>query len=99
VDHNLALGGAGGSGGNGGEGEGGGIWQDELSILTFQGVALRHNLALGGAAGIGGSDGEGEGGGLYLEPGGVACVDLLTAIAGNHASTSDDDVAGALGWC
>lgn len=99
VDHNLAFGGAGGSGGNGGDGEGGGIFQDELSTLTLLGATVDHNLAIGGAAGIGGSDGEGEGGGLYLEPGGVACADLLTAIAHNHASTSDDDVFGDLGVC
>ena len=43
--------------------------------------------------------GEGEGGGLYLEPGGLACADMLTVIAGNHASTSDDDVFGTLGSC
>jgi hypothetical protein len=99
VDHNLAFGGAGGSGGNGADGEGGGIFQDELSTLTLQSATVGHNLAIGGAAGIGGSDGEGEGGGLYLEPGGVACADLLTAITKNHASTSDDDVSGTLGSC
>jgi hypothetical protein len=99
VDHNLAFGGAGGSGGNGADGEGGGIFQDEHSTLTLLGVTVGHNLAIGGAAGLGGSDGEGEGGGLYLEPGGVACADLLTAITKNHASTSDDDVSGTLGSC
>jgi hypothetical protein len=99
VAHNRAVGGAGGSGGNGADGEGGGIFQDGLSTLTLLGTTVGHNLALGGAAGIGGSDGEGEGGGLYLEPGGLACADLLTAIAGNHASTSDDDVFGDLGVC
>jgi hypothetical protein len=99
VDHNLAIGGAGGSGGDGEDGQGGGIFQDALSTLTLQGTTVGYNLALGGAAGIGGSDGEGEGGGLYLELGGLACADLLTAIAGNHASTSADDVFGTLGWC
>jgi hypothetical protein len=99
VAHNLAIGGAGGSGGDGEDGQGGGIFQDELSTLTLLGATVEHNLALGGAAGIGGGDGEGEGGGLYLEPGGLACADLLTAIVGNHASTSDDDVSGTLGWC
>jgi hypothetical protein len=96
VDHNLAFGGAGGSGGNGADGEGGGIFQDELSTLTLLGTTVGHNLAIGGAAGLGGSDGEGEGGGLYLEPGGVASADLLTAIFANHASTSDNDVFGNL---
>jgi hypothetical protein len=96
VDHNLAIGGAGGSGGNGADGEGGGIFQDALSTLTLTGATVDHNLAIGGAAGLGGSDGEGEGGGLYLEPGGVASADLLTAIFANHASTSDNDVFGNL---
>ena len=39
------------------------------------------------------------GGGLYLTPGGLACADLLTAIFANDASTSDDQVFGALGDC
>jgi hypothetical protein len=39
------------------------------------------------------------GGGLYITPGANACADLLTAIFGNHASTSDDDVFGTLGQC
>jgi hypothetical protein len=39
------------------------------------------------------------GGGLYLTPGGTACADVLTVIAGNHASTSDDDVFGTLSQC
>jgi hypothetical protein len=63
------------------------------------GTTIDRNHAIGGAAGLGGIDGEGVGGGLYLTPGGVACADLLTVIAGNHASTSDDDVFGTLGSC
>jgi hypothetical protein len=60
------------------------------------GATVKHNLAIGGAAGLGGSDGEGEGGGVYVESGGTLCVDLLTEITNNHASTSDDDVSGVL---
>ena len=95
--HNLALGGAGGFGGNGGDGLGGGIYEDALSRLTLTGDTIDKNHATGGAVGAGGSDGPGIGGGLYLAPGGFACADLLTVIAGNHATTSDDDVSGVLG--
>jgi hypothetical protein len=98
VDHNLAIGGTGGPGGSGGDGQGGGIFEDGNvhSTLTLTGDTIDKNHAIGGAAGLGGSDGEGEGGGLYLTPGGTACADLVTAIARNHASTSDDDVFGVL---
>jgi hypothetical protein len=99
VDYNRAVGGEGGSGGNGGDGLGGGIYEDALSALTLDGVRVEHNRALGGGAGAGGSDGQGIGGGLYLAPGGVACAEALTVIAHNHASTSDDEVFGALGSC
>jgi hypothetical protein len=99
VDHNRAIGGAGGSGGNGGDGLGGGIYEDAVSTLTLMGVTVEYDLALGGAACLGGSDGEGVGGGIYVTSGGLACADLLTVIAKNHASTSNDDVFGALGQC
>jgi hypothetical protein len=99
VDHNLAIGGEGGSGGNGGNGLGGGIYEDSLSTLTLKVATVEHNRALGGDAGAGGSDGQGIGGGLYVAPGGVACADVLTVIAHNHASTSDDEVFGTLGSC
>jgi hypothetical protein len=101
VEHNLAVGGAGGLGDSGGDGQGGGIFEDgnALSTLTLTGDMIDRNLAIGGAAGLGGSDGEGVGGGLYVTPGGVACADVLTVIAHNHATTSDDDVFGDLGLC
>ena len=99
VAYNHAHGGAGGPGGNGGDGLGGGIYEDALSRLTLTGDTIDRNHAIGGAAGAGGSDGQGIGGGLYLAPGGFACADLLTVIAGNHATTSDDDVFGVLGVC
>jgi hypothetical protein len=99
VDHNRAVGGEGEEGGNGGNGLGGGIYEDAHSTLTLRGDAVERNHADDGAAGIGGSDGQGVGGGAYIMPGGVACADALTIIAGNHASTSDDDVFGTLGPC
>ena len=36
------------------------------------------------------------GGGIYIVAGGTVCVDLVTDITDNHASTSDDDVFGDL---
>jgi hypothetical protein len=101
VSNNLAIGGAGGTGGSGGDGQGGGIFEDGNvhSTLTLMGDTIDRNHAIGGTAGLGGSDGEGIGGGLYITPGGVAGADVLTIIAGNHATTSDDDVFGTLGSC
>jgi hypothetical protein len=101
LEHNLAIGGTGGPGGSGGDGQGGAIFQDgnAHSTLTLTGDTIDKNHAIGGAAGLGGSDGEGVGGGLYLTPGGVACADVLTVIAGNHATTSDDDVFGSFTIC
>jgi hypothetical protein len=98
VEKNLVIGGAGGSDGNGGDGLGGGIFQDgnSQSTLILMGDTIDKNHAIGGRAGLEGSDGEGFGGGLYLTPGGVACADLLTVIARNHATTTDDDVFGVL---
>jgi hypothetical protein len=101
VDHNQAVGGEGDTGGNGGNGLGGGIFQDgnAHSTLTLLGDTIDNNHAIGGAAGLGGNDGEGVGGGLYLTSGGVACADVLTIVACNHATTSDDDVFGTFGSC
>jgi hypothetical protein len=99
---NTATGGGGGLGGNGGDGQGGGVFNDGPSplgtpSLTLQRSLVALNRADGGAAGDGGSAGLGQGGGLYLTPGGAAYADALTAILGNYASTSDDDVFGDLG--
>jgi hypothetical protein len=57
------------------------------------------NRADGGSAGDDGRAGEGRGGGVYVMPGGVACADPRTAVTGNHASTSDEDVFGVLDQC
>jgi hypothetical protein len=97
VGHNRAIGGAGGAGGNGGNGLGGGIYEDASSTLTLTSARVEHNRAVGGAESHVGSDGAGVGGGLYLAPGGRAAADALTILFGNDASTSADDVFGALG--
>jgi hypothetical protein len=99
VEDNLAIGGDGGSGGNGGDALGGGIYADAHANLTLMGATIDKNHAIGGAAGLGGSDGQGIGGGLYIVSGGVACADALSVIAGNNATTSNDDVFGTLGSC
>jgi hypothetical protein len=98
---NAAIGGNGGLGGNGGNGQGGGLFNDGPSSfgvpsLTLERSQVVNNEASGGPEGSGGKDGQGVGGGLYLTAGGIACADLLTIIAGNHASTSDDELFGVL---
>ncbi|HVK15756.1 MAG TPA: hypothetical protein VM533_02345, partial [Fimbriiglobus sp.] len=99
----LGSGGAGGLGGTGGSGQGGGIWNGTPnpltgtpSTLTVRRSTIVSNRADGGAAGSGGNAGLGQGGGIYIVPGGTVCVHLFTAIFGNDASTSDDDVFGVL---
>jgi hypothetical protein len=96
---NQATGGAGGAGGNGGNGFGGGVYNDGQSTLTVLGSTITSNDAVGGAAGAGGSAGQGIGGGAYFASGGTVCIDVHTSIAGNTASTSDDDVFGVFTPC
>ena len=76
-----------------------------LVLFSFSGESMGHfvgnpsdRAAVVGklAAGIGGSDGQGVGGGIYIVASGTVCVDLVTNITHNHASTSDDDVFGVL---
>jgi uncharacterized protein (TIGR03118 family) len=100
---NQASGGAGGVGGNGGNGQGGGIWNGPAnpldgtpSTLSIDHSSIVNNRADGGASGSAGGPGFGHGGGIYIVPGGTVCVDLVTQITRNHASTSDDDVFGIL---
>jgi hypothetical protein len=108
---NQASGGAGGAGGDGGNGFGGGLFNDGVSniplnagtpaTLTVTGSTITGNQATGGAAGAGGSAGLGEGGGVYLTAGGIVCLDEATvlALAGNFASTSNNDVFGVFTIC
>ena len=67
--------------------------------MTVSASRITFNLARGGEGVDRGADGQGVGGGVYITPGGTGCADALTVIAGNHASTSEDDVFGALGQC
>jgi sugar lactone lactonase YvrE len=90
---NQAIGGA-GAGGHGGA-QPGGVGGNTVAISASR---ITSNEAEGGASGYGGADGQGLGGGLYLTPGGTTCADVLTVIAGNYASTSDDDVFGTFAW-
>jgi hypothetical protein len=98
IADNVAQGGA-GSAGNGGAGLGGGIFVDAHAALTLLGSSVSGNTAEGGTGAAGFTDGKGIGGGLYVTPGATTCADSLTAIFGNHASTSNDDVFGILGSC
>ena len=67
--------------------------------MTLNASRITFNLARGGQGDDGGADGQGVGGGVYITPGGTTCADVVTVIAGNHATTSDDDVFGTLGQC
>ena len=92
---NQAQGGASEAGGNGGNGLGGGIFNDGLSPfgvpdLTLSQCLVALNEADGGTAGEGGSDGQGVGGGVYNL--GAFNADVMTVIARNHASTSNDNI-------
>jgi hypothetical protein len=97
--NNQPAGGGGGADGNGGNGIGGGLYNDGQSSLTVRGSNLTANEASGGAAGTGGNTGQGRGGGLYLASGGVVCIDVLTSIFANTASTSNADVFGSFASC
>jgi hypothetical protein len=104
LDYNRAAGGDGEHGGAGGNGLGGGLYNDGstdfgVSSLYVTGSTITHNRADGGGGGDGGSPGLGIGGGAYLAAGGSACKDMLTVIAHNHASSSDDDVFGVFTPC
>jgi hypothetical protein len=98
VAGNDALGGNGGNGGTGGNGgnaEGGGIFVDASSIIALSGCLITGNQADGGLGGVGGDSGDrgtGVGGGVYLT--GVGSTKKNTIIAGNSASTSNNDVYG-----
>jgi hypothetical protein len=98
---NQAVGGVGGSGANGGNGYGGGLYNDGSSTLTVTGSTVTANSAIGGVAGSGGSAGQGIGGGAYFAAGGTVCLDAFAVgnIAGNMASTSNNDVFGAFTMC
>jgi hypothetical protein len=107
---NQAVGGAGGAGGNGGNGFGGGVFNagpstapyaGSPSTLTALGTTITANQATGGAAGSVGSAGQGVGGGAYLVAGGIVCLDdaTLLPLAGNLASTSNDDIFGVVTIC
>jgi hypothetical protein len=84
ITANLANGSAPGSGGMKGDataGRRGGPGGTAGSILP-------------GSPGVNGAAGAGIGGGLDLGPAGMSVIDNTT-ITGNHASTSNDDVAGS----
>jgi hypothetical protein len=87
---NVAAGGLGGLGGNGGAGLGGGAFVNLDAHLSLAACQVTQNLALGAAGSGGGSSGQGIGGGVYNL--GTFDFDSFTVIAGNFASTSNDDL-------
>jgi hypothetical protein len=101
VINNNATGDAGGVGSSGGNGQGIGIYDRGPSSITGAPLTIHHstivnNRANWSAAGTEGSAGLGQGGGISIVSGGTVCVDRVTNIRANHASTNDDDVFGDL---
>jgi hypothetical protein len=95
-----AIGGAGGSGvigGNGGAGQALGLLVDFAAPVALACGTIMGNHAIGGFLGMGtttdGSDGQGQGGGVFLSDTGSTAK--RSAISGNSASTSGDNVHGA----
>ena len=88
---NVALGGTGGAGANGGNGLGGGLFIAPTASATLHDDQIVLNAAIGGLAGLGGSNGKGIGGGVYDDLG-MFSADMLTVIAHNFASTSNNNV-------
>jgi len=88
---NQAVGGLGGAGANGGDGLGGGLAVITDSSATVTGSIISLNSAVGGkqGSGSGTSAGHGIGGGVYHEG---SFDDLLTLLAFNLASTSNNNV-------
>jgi hypothetical protein len=68
------------------------VFNDESSTLSLYGCQVTQNAATGGQGGAGGTAGDGVGGGVYNL--GRFGLDLLTSVAGNSASTSDDNIFG-----
>jgi hypothetical protein len=91
---NVAQGGAGGAGGNGGSGLGGGVYVLGTTTAAIDSTAIAFNAALGGSPDTGGSSGQGVGGGLNIDTGAGVVLAQGTTVAGNFASTSNDDIFG-----
>ncbi len=88
---NQALGGNGGTGmTSGGAGLGGGLYIAIGTLASLTGASVIGNQADGGSGNGGGADGLGVGGGVYDL--GDLITDIATVIAGNHASTSNNNV-------
>ena len=90
---NAAIGGDGGSGsvgGDGGDAEGGGLFVDPYSTVALDDDVIIGNVADGGS---GATNGTGSGGGVYLSTTGSTRKN--TTIAGNWASSGDNDVYGS----
>ena len=92
---NFAQGGKGGKGANGGNASGGGVFVGAAGTAALDQFDVLLNQALAGRAGAGGSNGDGSGGGLYVTSGGVVTL-KKSAVALNFASTSNNDIYGAV---
>jgi hypothetical protein len=99
INGNLAKGGNGGT--VGGNGLGGGLYVGRDFVGVGSTNITLHDLSIGGNTAAGGNKktwtGQGIGGGIYIDYGASVGLDSFTFshVAGNHASTSDDDIAGS----
>jgi hypothetical protein len=89
---NVALGGNGGASGNGGNGLGAAVFADADTTVVISASSLSLNVAIGGA---GTDDGVGYGGGIYVTLGASVSLEE-TAVTANDASTSYDNIYGAV---
>jgi hypothetical protein len=92
---NVASGGNGGAGGNGGNGSGGGLFADPDTTAAISDSWLGFNQATGGQGGLSGTSGDGFGGGIDVVDGASVSLEN-TKVAGNHASTSNNDILGSV---
>jgi hypothetical protein len=93
---NEAVGGA-GINGPAGDGYGGGIavgYNGGTAQLDLDATLVTANRATGGTASGGDPNGEGEAGGLYITGGAKVLMGSTSAVVGNSASTTNDNIFG-----
>ena len=92
---NVAQGGKGGFGGSGGNGSGGGLFADPDTTAAISSSWLGFNQATGGQGGLGGASGDGFAGGIDVAIGASVSLET-TKVAGNDASSSNNDILGSV---
>ena len=67
-----------------------------MARCALEAVLVSGNQSQGGADSQGNTSGNGLGGGIYVDPSASATANMQTLIAGNQASTSNNDVWGII---